>query len=751
MKSFYKLIILLFITTLSTAETIDFGQIVKDAGDDWKKELFSLCRTAKEQVESSPDDQLIYSCIVISHFDNVMEELSGCEEFTPQIKTRLEKAYKAKDDFENGNCPNLSIGFNKLRFKRFKNAKTEEFVVSLPDDFDYQKSVAVFLHPDNRRWAAKKNSYNSQSGFIDIWWHTVENKEIKWKNFDGFMDVINGKIKIDFDRIYVNGECGNGLAAISLALTRSDYWAEASASLGNTYRHMAGNAYNLPLIFVKGGHQEEYLVGYYDFAVNCFEYYNCRFFRHSKPQSTSQLRGSGVPNEVRVNKPLRVIHTIDDYTNPKAYWCEINGRVDENFSATIDAIIWGQKVFVNTENIDSYTLDLLNAPIDANRPFGIFENDKLLGEFTGNEFIKKAEKYKEAKYIKNSKLRGPIADAFTDPYVMVISSQDANEIDLCKKIADAIDKYAEVIPDVNLTDENIKNNNLIMIGSSENNSVLQKIVKELPIDINSNKLIADDIKLNDKDAGVIIIHPNPLNSSKYVAVFTAATQKGLEKLPQVYSKIKADSLTDIAVYDVNQDNSIKLYIREKLDTTWQFHKDRKLVLDQLSQTCPRWKWKQFFAKAVRSQTACDAVIYEDPFTDFDNFDQNNITFRNLCNSVNNSMIVKVSIKGNELRKVMMVPFNDITERKVDAPIIDGIVFTSKQAASDDNISLAQLENEKIYTVAMPERIINGKRMGEVMTDYKIKEFYWQQILLKDFLLNNESIEPVLIDTKPNMF
>ncbi|GAH99642.1 unnamed protein product, partial [marine sediment metagenome] len=63
-----------------------------------------------------------------------------------------------------------------------------------------------------------------------------------------------------------------------------DQWAECSMSLGNSYRHLAGNAFNLPLIFVKGGHNQDPLVGYYDFAVRCFQYHGCWRLKHNKTQ-----------------------------------------------------------------------------------------------------------------------------------------------------------------------------------------------------------------------------------------------------------------------------------------------------------------------------------------------------------------------------------------------------------------------------------------------------------------------------------
>ena len=740
--------LIMFVLMIIFASRISFAE----EPNDWKQQTISTCKSEKEKIETNPDERLIYSCIAVSHFDNVMEKIGNAKESSKEIQELLEKAFKAKDDFDKGLCPDLVIGINKIRFKRFENANIEEFVVVIPDTWKPSVPTAVFIYPDNRRWGAT-NNYATRSGLIDVWWHTVLDKNISWKNFDAFIEIVKEKVNLDSDRFYVNGECGDGLAAISMALTRPDYWAECSASLGNTYRHLACNAYNLPLIFVRGGHQEDYLVGYYDFAVNCFNYYNCRFFKHSKPLSTIELRGSAIPDERRMQNPLRVIYGIEDLSMPSAYWCRIYGREDENYPATIDAIIWGQKIFVSTENIDAYTLELSKAPVDVNRPIEIRENQEDAILFTGKEFARKSDKYKDAKYIKNKNLSGLVSDVFTEEYAVVISSQDDNEIKICNDIAKSIAGSVMVISDANLTKETIEQKNIVVIGTIENNQFIQKIIDDLPIKFKDGKLTADNIEIADSNLGIMMIYPNPLNPLRYVAVFTATTQKALAEIAGTYSSIKNDIWTDIAVYEPMPDKSIKWHIKEKFDTTWQFQANRKEALAELKESYPKWKWQQLFARAIRDEISADAVIFENPFMDFESLRQDKITFRDLCSSINNSWIIKVSIKGTELKKIMMVPFNDISKRQVDAPIIDGVTFAKDPTLPDnDNIALAELENDKVYTVAMPERIINGKRMGEIMTDYKIEDFGWQQILIRDYLIENaKEIEIKLIDMKPNIF
>ena len=86
-----------------------------------------------------------------------------------------------------------------------------------------------------------------------------------------------------------------------------------------------------------------------------------------------------------------VFYTIESLANPKAYWVRIDGREDENFNASIDAIVWGQSILLKTKNVDAYSLDLELAPIDRTRPIEIIENGNSLDFTTGSVFTKRGK------------------------------------------------------------------------------------------------------------------------------------------------------------------------------------------------------------------------------------------------------------------------------------------------------------------------------------------------------------------------
>ena len=113
---------------------------------DWKKDLLAWCRKNKEQIETNPDPQLVYSSIAVSHFDNLMELASKSQALSENILSALSKAIKAKADFQDGNCPDLVNGLNKIRIKRFEGASVAEFVIHFPETYHNSRKWPMLVY-----------------------------------------------------------------------------------------------------------------------------------------------------------------------------------------------------------------------------------------------------------------------------------------------------------------------------------------------------------------------------------------------------------------------------------------------------------------------------------------------------------------------------------------------------------------------------------------------------------------------------
>jgi hypothetical protein len=707
----------------------------------WKRDILTFSRMLKEKIELDPDVQLLRSSIAISHFDHVMEMVSKASLLSGNILKALANAVWSKKTFDDGQCPDLVIGLNKIRLKRFEGAQIAEFVVFVPEEYGHSKRWPLFLHPDPRRVYAR-NSYSEHSGLIDIWWHFPMTMGFDWKDYKHLLRILNEKLNIDENRVYVNGECGNGIATIALALNYPDYWAECSASLGNSYRHLAGNALNLPLIFVKGGHDQDPLVGYYDFAVKCFQYRICRHFRYSKTQNTMEARGALMPQAVRNKNPQRVLFTIESLHNPRAYWVQVNGREDENLIGTIDASVDGQTIFVKTNNVDAYSLDLVQAPLYANKPVKIVENGQNLGFATDRIFTRRAEKYVDTAYIKNERLHGPVWDAFTDPYVVVwgIGSEDKGLSKASEEFAKSLANGGLCFADANMPEELAGSHNLILVGTAESNLWLSKIRGELPVRIEKGQIAAEGKRYDGRDMGFILVYPNPINLQKYVAVFSGASSRAMANISEAYSQMKSIRPADVGIFEITDTGSIKWHIIEKFNTVWSWHGEWDRVLAVANMKHPKWRWSQWIARTVREQLEVDVVVCEDPFTFEDSVPSGQITYRDLFNTFKNVWFTKVKINGKSLRVLLTVPFMDISKREVDAPVIDGVSLLKGATGAEEKVlAINELVNDAVYTVALPERCLNGQRIGLVFQNYDIVEQTYLMPMLKEYLESNSEI------------
>jgi len=710
----------------------------------WKKDILAFCREHKEDIELNPDAQLIRSSITTSHFDHAMKLISKAVVLSEDVLRALNEAIINQRDFEEGEYPNLVLGLNKIRLKRFEGSPIEEFVVLVPDNYSKSKSWPVTVHPDMRRWGTRDN-YPAGVDMIEVWWHTVSFKDLRWKDFNKVMEMVTNKLNVDEDRVYVEGKCRNGVDAAAMALNYPDYWAECSIELGNSYRYLAGNTLNLPLIFVKGGgHDDGSYVGFYNYTVKCFQYHDCRYVKHSSTQSMAQARGIPIPVAVREKSPRRVLYTIESLGNSKAYWVKINGREDENLLGTIDASVDGQKILVKTSNVDAYSLDLVCAPLDSNKPVEILEDGQSLGFVKERVFTKQSEKYINAAFIKNDLLHGPVWDAFTDPYVVVYGTggSDMPFVKTSRNIAEKLAGGAPCLADLDMPKEMISGHNLILVGSVESNYWLALISGKLPLRIRPGQACATKGKVFDgNDLGFFVIYPNPMNPDKYVVIYSATSGKAMAYMFNAYLQMKSSIPADVGIYEVTKQGGIKWHILERLNTVWNWHEKYEKVLLSVGRDHPKWQWKQWVANVVKKQMSVDVVICEDHLRNFDVLSPGEKTYRDLFNAFQNAWFTKVKIEGRSLRAVLMVPFGSISKREMEAPVIDGICLAKKpMAARTESLVINELGDETIYTVAFSEKCLNGQRIGLVIQDYDIVDQKYLMPMLEKYLLCNSELD-----------
>lgn len=700
----------------------------------WKSDLLTYCRLNREQIEMGPDPERICSSIAVSHWDHTMQLVAKAGVLSEPVLAALANAVRARRDFDIGGRPDLVTGLNKLRLVRFAGAPTEEFVVLVPDEYVPEKAWPVYLHPDNRRYAARMR-YRERSGLIDIWWHTVADEEIDWKSYWLLMDLLKEKLNIDEDRIYVNGECRDGMAATSLALTRPDHWAECSVSLTSTHRHLAGNALNLDMIYVKGGHDDDWEIGYYDFAIKCFEYFGCENLVQSKTEKTVQVRGNRVPQAIRVKKPQRVFYSLDSLKSPQAYWARIDGREDENFVGRLDARVRGQTIDIVTTNVDAYTLNLAEAPINLAQSIEITENGKHPSYADGRVITRRSDKYDGAMLVKDEHVHGPVWEVFTDAYA-IITGMDVNPQarQSCEVLAGHWGKGAPRLLDVEAPEALVGTHNIIIVGDPKAGSWPSKLREGLPLEITKDRVSVVGRPFQGHDIGVILVYPNPLNAKRYVAVFTGNSVKAMIVLQKAYDQLKSMRPADIGIFDVTRDGGIHWRVFEKLSTVWTWHAPWDQTLLDVRREHPRWQWRQWVMRVLRKHLKADVVLCEDPFRFDDGVPVGQVTYRDLANTFINHWLVKIELNGGQLRQLML-PFDSMPSRSLDTPTVAGIRFQARASDREDtSLQVDGLETNRQYSLVCNHKCLNGTRLGQSLQDYKLVDQVHLVPALRAYLL-----------------
>lgn len=211
---------------------------------------------------------------------------------------------------------------------------------------------------------------------------------------------------------------------------------------------------------------------------------------------------------------------------------------------TLDDIAYGKKgqinanhfkanhlITVNTQNVNQFTIDLslLKTPDKKGkvklvvngqtRNYNYPLNNKLnisLNEGTKSEFWK------------NHDTEGPVNDFFSKPFLLVGSSRGTlKEQVLYKSITDSftlnwktnfLAAQFSIKKDVELTDLDIKNYNLIVVGNNNTNALLKRVYNKLPVKIEKQYITIGDRNFNGSGLSYTFIHPNPLNTARYILV-----------------------------------------------------------------------------------------------------------------------------------------------------------------------------------------------------------------------------------------
>jgi hypothetical protein len=480
-------------------------------------------------------------------------------------------------------------GILNLTFKSQIDGSLQPFLVKVPKGYTTEKSwpLLVTLHGlgGGPILATEVESMVQigPHGRGDLWYSGIGERDV----FE-CVEIAKKIFPIDTDKIYLCGFSMGGAGTFDLGLKHPDIWAACAPVCGNcSDTEIIQNGRNLPF-WINTGQRDTILPPEcskkaYDKAkqldFNCWRYTEYEGMGHSFSIDWQEIE-KWLLNLKRNPSPRHISYSTRQPNH--AYWLEITEVNECGRVAHIDIIADNQILRIKSDNISNYTLRLNNNIINLSKTVVITENGKTI--FDGivpsdGRFVKTV---RDANCVfKRPGLTGPLWDIYSGPCVVVYGTNTKNKglIEAAKHCARSfckpkwMDKVDyKIVPDTEVTQQQILANNLVLFGSPNTNKILNGIASKLPIQLKNDRLIADGKEYAGDDIGFVLIYPNPLNSQLYVAIFYGNTREAIDSFDKVWPQMgSVPQKNDFGIFKLTADgNSVQWLAKDIFDSGWKW-------------------------------------------------------------------------------------------------------------------------------------------------------------------------------------
>lgn len=267
----------------------------------------------------------------------------------------------------------------------------------------------------------------------------------------------------------------------------------------------------------------------------------------------------------------------------KMHWVQVDALEQHWERARVHAQITGASgVTVKTQNVMALTLDMPpgHCPLSTReKPVVTIDGTALqvlrpksdrswlvhLRRVNG-KWTQTTSATEDGKLAKQHGLQGPIDDAFMSAFLFVQPTGTAwnGKVGEWAKAemergafewrrqfrGDVISKF-----DTTLSEKDITDNNLVLWGDPQSNSVLAKIIGKLPIQWTKDKLVVNGKTYDASGHVPVLVFPNPLNPKRYVVINSSFTYREYDYLNNARQVAK---LPDWAVIDLSQPRNARV-------------------------------------------------------------------------------------------------------------------------------------------------------------------------------------------------
>lgn len=292
---------------------------------------------------------------------------------------------------------------------------------------------------------------------------------------------------------------------------------------------------------------------------------------HPDSKVEIELRMDALARTANHMMPRQVQFTTVTLRYPQMHWVRLTGLKSHWTPANVQAAVGGSTLHATTENVSRIQFIFPPGQWPGN-PSGEVEvtidGDRLTGPIIKSDQSWSWELMRrEGRWVaadddrtlrKRPGLQGPIDDALMDSFLFVLPSGQSND--------PVVDRWVESESlhamlhwrkhfrgeirqklDDGVTEEDIRDNNLLLFGDPDSNQLIGKIIDQLPIVWSSDQIKIGEAKVSGSAKVPILVYPNPLNPERYVVINSGFTFREYDYLNNARQTPK---LPDWALIDV---------------------------------------------------------------------------------------------------------------------------------------------------------------------------------------------------------
>lgn len=215
--------------------------------------------------------------------------------------------------------------------------------------------------------------------------------------------------------------------------------------------------------------------------------------------------------------------------NSSRYWFDVTQAENIGQKITVHARIKNNRLEIESENVKRFRIKLSSMPYNPKEKLVIVQNNNVVYEdyATGNVLDTGTQDKNHRGIEKNSLIEGPFVHAFLQPFVIVpgtMGNQKENDLNMtvATRLVEMWDTMyytkCRMMEDKNITANEIRNCNLILIGNEHNNRIFKQYSSSLPIKSTNNSLEINHETFQGVNLNYYLVYPNPTQPNKYLAV-----------------------------------------------------------------------------------------------------------------------------------------------------------------------------------------------------------------------------------------